>query len=151
MSINRYRLKHLENEGHKGALRVQKLLQQSYVDEKTKLIPYKFNGHHLDLVKRFDMCYPNSLLISVRLGCFPWRVMHLQQTTLNLYTTLVLFHLQLMRFPLGFFFILFYLLNRFMILFSSVLVWNPVLVFSQSIYEFRIAVYQYTTVPQVYK
>jgi Mg2+/Co2+ transporter CorB len=28
MSINRYRLKHLENEGHKGALRVQKLLQR---------------------------------------------------------------------------------------------------------------------------
>ncbi|GAA0853562.1 HlyC/CorC family transporter [Aliiglaciecola litoralis] len=26
MSINRYRLKHLENEGHKGALRVQKLI-----------------------------------------------------------------------------------------------------------------------------
>ncbi len=26
MSINRYRLKHLENEGHKGAIRVQKLL-----------------------------------------------------------------------------------------------------------------------------
>jgi Mg2+/Co2+ transporter CorB len=28
MSINRYRLKHLENEGHAGALRVQKLLQR---------------------------------------------------------------------------------------------------------------------------
>jgi Mg2+/Co2+ transporter CorB len=28
MSINRYRLKHLENEGHKGAIRVQKLLQR---------------------------------------------------------------------------------------------------------------------------
>jgi len=28
MSINRYRLKHLENEGHKGALRVEKLLQR---------------------------------------------------------------------------------------------------------------------------
>ncbi|WJG10638.1 HlyC/CorC family transporter [Aliiglaciecola sp. LCG003] len=28
MSINRYRLKHLENEGHKGAIRVQKLLSR---------------------------------------------------------------------------------------------------------------------------
>lgn len=28
MSINRYRLKHLENEGHRGAARVQKLLQR---------------------------------------------------------------------------------------------------------------------------
>ncbi|MCV2885593.1 CNNM domain-containing protein [Aestuariibacter sp. AA17] len=28
MSINRYRLKHLENEGHRGAMRVQKLLQR---------------------------------------------------------------------------------------------------------------------------
>jgi Mg2+/Co2+ transporter CorB len=28
MSINRYRLKHLENEGHKGAIRVQRLLQR---------------------------------------------------------------------------------------------------------------------------
>jgi Mg2+/Co2+ transporter CorB len=28
MSINRYRLKHLENEGHKGAIRVQKLLNR---------------------------------------------------------------------------------------------------------------------------
>ena len=28
MSINRYRLKHLENEGHAGAQRVQKLLQR---------------------------------------------------------------------------------------------------------------------------
>lgn len=28
MTINRYRLKHLENEGHKGAIRVQKLLER---------------------------------------------------------------------------------------------------------------------------
>ena len=28
MSINRYRLKHLENEGHKGAKRVQTLLER---------------------------------------------------------------------------------------------------------------------------